>query len=183
MLGVVFPVGGGGNDDDANDDVASSSTTEKTKEPGVEPTSSSSVWGGWEDAGIASSPPSSHAIAVVVSRPPTDEDAIARCLALSVDSHVQGDGSAMVAFVPVVARRKADWLLHSDIGMSRTNYLLLIKEAELHTAMKDQESIKMIGARFDMPWRLCTRNTSCITRINKINILINHPKAFLFNVE
>jgi hypothetical protein len=30
--------------------------------------------------------------------------------------------------------------------MSRTNYLLLIKEAELHTAMKDQESIKMIGA-------------------------------------
>ena len=58
--------------------------------------------GGWEDAGIASSPPSLHAV-TVVGRPPTDEDAVARCLALSVDSHVQGDGSAMAAFVPAVA--------------------------------------------------------------------------------
>ena len=86
---------------------------------------------------------------------------------------MQGDGSAMALFVPVVARRKADWLVHSDIGMSKTNYLLLIKEAELHTAMKDQESIKMIGVRFDMPWRLYTRIIPAAHNTDKQDQLTN----------
>jgi hypothetical protein len=95
LLDVVLPIGGCGGDD-ANENVASSSTM---KDAGVEP-SSSPRRGGWEDA--ASSPPSPAV--VVVAHRPLDEDAVARCLALSVDSHLYGDGSAMMAFEPIMTK-------------------------------------------------------------------------------
>jgi len=76
MLGVIFPLGRGGNDDDANDDVASSSTMKKTKDAGVKPMCHPWHGGGKEDVGIALSPPSLRAVSVIVSHPPTDEDAV-----------------------------------------------------------------------------------------------------------